>query len=214
MPVGKERAILLVPSIPPAAAVVAASGILLGPFTAPPGPGEIAPEGGDREIAGAFKSRRSGFPVGSHGRLVRIMDDDREGVPHQRFILEPRTGQIVLVSHNLNLAERVPLSVGDDVEFHGMDEWNVRGGIIHWTHDDPAARRAGGWLRHEGFLFRQAPQRVARPRRGPGGASRTRAGAAGRDGVGPARSAGPVAPMRDGLSRRIIMMSSMHCPGA
>ena len=47
------------------------------------------------------------------------------------------------------------LEVGDVVEFFGEYEWNEQGGVIHWTHHDPAGRHTDGWLRHGGRGSRQ-----------------------------------------------------------
>ncbi len=58
------------------------------------------------------------------------------------------------MSHNIDLAPRVPIAVGDTVEFRGQYEWNERGGVIHWTHHDPDGRRPGGWLRHRSRVYR------------------------------------------------------------
>jgi hypothetical protein len=40
------------------------------------------------------------------------------------------------------------------VSFSGQYEWNDRGGVVHWTHLDPAGKRPGGWLRHERRVYR------------------------------------------------------------
>jgi len=42
------------------------------------------------------------------------------------------------------------LDRGDTVEFYGEYEWTSAGGVIHWTHRDPARRHVAGWLKHEG----------------------------------------------------------------
>jgi hypothetical protein len=57
-----------------------------------------------------------------------------------------RNGQTLLVAHNIDLARRVPIGVGDRVTFRGMYEWNNLGGLIHWTHHDPMDVEEGGYV--------------------------------------------------------------------
>lgn len=102
----------------------------------------------------AFEERRHNLQVRGEGVVDRILSDDNEGSRHQRFILRLSSGQTVLVAHNIDLAPRVePLAKGDRIEFNGEYEWNERGGVIHWTHHDPAGRHEAGWLRREGVVF-------------------------------------------------------------
>jgi hypothetical protein len=75
------------------------------------------------------------------------------GSPHERFLVRVEGGPSVLVAHNLELAPRVPLALGDSVEVRGVYEWNDKGGVIHWTHRDPDGRHEAGWIRHEGRLY-------------------------------------------------------------
>lgn len=88
-----------------------------------------------------------------HGTVDRTLADDLEGSRHQRFILRLSAGHTVLVAHNIDLAPRVPLERGDELELQGEYEWNDRGGVVHWTHHDPAGRHEGGWIRHAGELY-------------------------------------------------------------
>jgi hypothetical protein len=108
---------------------------------------------GAAEIRQASRAQRSGFMVSAPGIVEKTLPDDREGSPHQRFILRLSNGHTVLVAHNIHLASRVPLRECDQVEFHGQYEWNERGGVIHWTHHDPDGRHEEGWIRHNGITY-------------------------------------------------------------
>jgi len=105
-------------------------------------------------VARAFESRSSDVQVRGQGRVVRILPDDNDGSPHQRFVLRLDSGQTVLIAHSIDIAARVfPLDVGDVVSFQGEYVWNPRGGLVHWTHRDPAGRHAAGWLKHDNKVF-------------------------------------------------------------
>ncbi len=110
---------------------------------------------GDRILANAFQNHTSNLQVEGAGSVIKVLRDDNEGSRHQRFILQLRTGQTLLVAHNIDLAPRIPsLREGDVVGFYGEYEWNAEGGVIHWTHHDPGGRHADGWLRHNGRMYR------------------------------------------------------------
>jgi len=111
-------------------------------------------QGGIDAIMEAFRVRRSGVIVEVAGMVQRVLPDDDEGSRHQRFILELSNEHTLLVAHNIDLAMRVPLAVGDSITLHGQYEWNERGGLVHWTHHDPQDRREGGWVRHDGRIYR------------------------------------------------------------
>ncbi|WP_036188436.1 DUF3465 domain-containing protein [Marinobacterium lacunae] len=117
-----------------------------------PGTGEVGVS--DERLADAWKNGESDLQVEGAGVVIKILADDLSGSRHQRFILELGTGQTLLIAHNIDLAERIDsLREGDRVEFFGEYEWNQKGGVIHWTHHDPAGRHVGGWLRHEGVTY-------------------------------------------------------------
>jgi hypothetical protein len=104
-------------------------------------------------VEAAFTAQRSGQWVEAAGRVARLLADDDEGSRHQRFILELVGGHTLLVSHNIDLAKRLPLARNDQVALRGRYEWNDRGGVVHWTHHDPAGRLQGGWILHEGIRY-------------------------------------------------------------
>ena len=102
----------------------------------------------------AFNNQQSDIQVQGQGRVVKVLRDDLEGSRHQKFLLQLGSGQTLLISHNIDLAPRINnLGTGDTVEFHGEYEWNSKGGVIHWTHHDPAGRHVGGWLKHRGKTY-------------------------------------------------------------
>lgn len=81
--------------------------------------------------------------------MRRLIGDDNEGGRHQRFVLTLHGGQTLLVAHNIDIAPRVPLGIGDRVRFRGIYEWNELGGVLHWTHHDPHGDGEGGYLRFQ-----------------------------------------------------------------
>lgn len=115
-----------------------------------------APRAGssDASVARAFEARQNGVQVAGTGVVTRVLSDDNDGSRHQRFILRLRDGQTVLVAHNIDVAPRIEaLAAGDTVSFYGEYEYNESGGVIHWTHHDPAGRHVTGFLEQAGRKF-------------------------------------------------------------
>ena len=111
---------------------------------------EIADDAVDR----AFENRQSNVQVSGRGEVIKLLSDDTKGSRHQRFILRLASGRTLLISHNIDLAPRIEtLKIGADVEFFGEYEWNDKGGLVHWTHDDPQGRHVDGWVKHEGRVY-------------------------------------------------------------
>ena len=104
-------------------------------------------------VRNAWRNRESDVLVEVGGVVHRMLADDNDGSRHQRFILEIDRDFTVLVAHNIDLAPRVPIALGDPIMVSGEYEWNEQGGVIHWTHHDPAGRRAGGWIEHLGDRY-------------------------------------------------------------
>ena len=120
-----------------------------------PAVGAVAVPSGTQQILEAFRRGRSGLLVGVDARVERMLPDDDDGDRHQRFIVRlAGSDHTVLVAHNIDLAPRVPLKKGDEVSILGEYEPNDVGGVVHWTHHDPAGRHPDGWIRHAGKTYK------------------------------------------------------------
>lgn len=114
----------------------------------------VSANANDAQLKQAFNNQQSDLQIQGSGTVIRILPDDNKGSKHQKFILRLQNKQTLLVSHNIDLAPRIErLSVGEQIEFYGEYEWNKKGGVIHWTHHDPANRHANGWLKYQGTLY-------------------------------------------------------------
>lgn len=92
----------------------------------------------------------SGEWIEDRGLVTRLIADDadeHDDSRHQRFVVKLRGCQTLLVTHNLELAPRVPVGLGERVSFRGIYEFNDSGGLVHWTHRDPMGAGDGGWIR-------------------------------------------------------------------
>jgi cold shock CspA family protein len=115
---------------------------------------ESSTSGADKASLNTSQVPQSGAQMGGEGVVVRVLSDDNVGSRHQRFILRLASGQTLLIAHNIDIASRIEtLSSGDRVEFHGQYESNPEGGVIHWTHHDPAGNHVSGWLKHNGMVY-------------------------------------------------------------
>jgi hypothetical protein len=116
--------------------------------------GEPDPGTGEYSTVATPAGMASGALVRVEGRVVRILADDRDGSPHQRFIIATNSGTTLLIAHNLDLAPRLEgLALGDMVMVAGEYESNPQGGLIHWTHDDPQGRHPAGYIEWRGRRY-------------------------------------------------------------
>lgn len=93
-----------------------------------------------------------GAEVTVEGHVARLLvDGNGPAGPHQRFSVDIGSGVAVEIDHNLTLAARVPLHLGDDVIVHGLLAPDPGRAVIHETHHS-----TGG---HEGGFVELAGQR-------------------------------------------------------
>lgn len=108
----------------------------------------------DDQFAQAFDDQADGVQLKGSGEVITVLPDDNKGSRHQKFLVRLSSGQTLLVAHNIDLAPRVAdLSKGDQVSFYGEYVWTPKGGVMHWTHHDPAARHQGGWIEKDGIRY-------------------------------------------------------------
>ena len=102
----------------------------------------------------AIAKSESGLQIEGYGTVIRLLDDDLHGSRHQRFIVQLRSGDTILVVHNIDLAPRIDtLQPGDEVGFYGEYKWNLYGGLVHWTHNDSDVPHVNGWVKHNGKMY-------------------------------------------------------------
>lgn len=107
----------------------------------------------DDPIPELFRTKTSDEVVTVEATVVRLLADDNEGSRHQRFLVETPDGITVKVAHNIDLADRVPIAIGDTVRIRGEYEYTDLGGVLHWTHHDPKGWHEDGWIEHDGRRY-------------------------------------------------------------
>jgi hypothetical protein len=106
-------------------------------------------------IKEAYKKKLDDVFVEDNGEVIKLLKDDTHGSQHQRFIIKTSNGKTVLVAHNIDIADRInSIRIGDTVTFRGEYVFNPKGGILHWTHHDPDGSSVGGWIEHEGKIYK------------------------------------------------------------
>ena len=102
-----------------------------------------------------YAERRSTVEVTAQGVVTAVLADDTgPSGRHQRFIIRlAGVTQTVLIENNVDVGRRVPVAPSDDVTVHGEYIWNDQGGLIHYTHHDPAPGHEGGWIDRNGVRY-------------------------------------------------------------
>lgn len=108
---------------------------------------------GKSGISNGYQKSATGSWIEDSGFVRRLLSDDNDGSRHQRVILQLKDHSTLLIAHNIELAPRVPIGMGDRIKFRGMYEWNELGGLVHWTHHDPHGVEDGGWIRYRRRVY-------------------------------------------------------------
>ena len=93
--------------------------------------------------------------VTADGTVVRLLPDRPSSTgTHEQFIIKLSSQNLTIeVEHNISIAARVPVQVGDHVVVHGEYIWNPEGGLIHFTHHDPQGTHEGGYIVDQGKTY-------------------------------------------------------------
>lgn len=90
------------------------------------------------------------------GTVIKVLKDDNQGSRHQKFLvkIDNYPNITVLIAHNIDLAPRIEgIETKNPIRFYGEYIYNVKGGVVHWTHRDPASRHQDGWLEYKGQQY-------------------------------------------------------------
>ncbi|MDI4480444.1 DUF3465 domain-containing protein [Moraxella osloensis] len=90
------------------------------------------------------------------GTVIKVLKDDNEGSRHQKFLvkIDNYPNITVLIAHNIDLAPRIEgIQAKNPIRFYGEYIYNDKGGVVHWTHRDPASRHQDGWLEYQGQQY-------------------------------------------------------------
>jgi hypothetical protein len=109
----------------------------------------------DAAIVADFQNHQSNVEVTAEGTVVRLLSDRTSSTgTHEQFIIKLSSGDITIeVEHNISIAARVPVALGDHVIVHGEYVWNAQGGLIHFTHHDPKGTHEGGYIQDNGKTY-------------------------------------------------------------
>ena len=105
-------------------------------------------------IQQAVDAHQSDLQIEITAPVIKVLRDDTQGSRHQRFLIQLPSNDTILVAHNIDLAPRIDnLKAGVSISVYGEYEWNKKGGVIHWTHRDPANRHTHGWIKYQGKTY-------------------------------------------------------------
>jgi hypothetical protein len=107
-------------------------------------------------VCQSFSSQASKQEVLAEGRIAYVLGTSNgPSGEHEGFLLK-LSGDcdlLVRVETNVDITGPVPLRAGETVTVKGEYEFEPTGGVVHWTHHDPAGRHIGGYVLAAGKLY-------------------------------------------------------------
>jgi hypothetical protein len=110
-----------------------------------------ADEGTSSKIEEIINTRQSGQMVNFEAQVIKLLRDDLKGDKHQKLIMKINK-HTLLLAHNIDIAHRIPVKVGDTITVQGEYEWNEQGGLVHWTHRSNN-NHPEGWIKHKNTKY-------------------------------------------------------------
>jgi hypothetical protein len=97
------------------------------------------------------------YVVASALKVIKKLKDDDRGNRHQKWLVQARNGQTILLVHNLELCKPLNLNKNDIIDVAGEFKWTDKGGLLHWAHFDPSNHRKAGYIQFHGENYCQHP---------------------------------------------------------
>ncbi|MFT5139400.1 MAG: hypothetical protein ACI9H8_001592 [Lysobacterales bacterium] len=110
-------------------------------------------ENDDERIIDAWRDKTSNIFVEVEGRVVRLRPDLDYYTRFQHFLIELENGHRLMVKHDLDISQIVPVVANSMIRLKGEYDWSETGGVIHWTHRDITNTREGGWIDSNGIRY-------------------------------------------------------------
>lgn len=106
----------------------------------------------DKLLKYAFDNKLRNKPSSGEGKIIKLLPDNFGRSKRQVFLVLLDSGQRLEVRHEINDQKRLPLKVGDYIEFNGIYNWHRDGGVVNKTNSDPK-KGANGWIKHKGTTY-------------------------------------------------------------
>jgi hypothetical protein len=100
-------------------------------------------------VCALYSSGSSGDEVLVRGNVVALLGSSTgSSGEHEGFLLKlhDQCDLLLRVETNTSITGPVPLHEGERIIVKGQYEDDATGGVIHWTHHDPAGRHVAGYV--------------------------------------------------------------------